>query len=147
MCSHFFTSAQCRIPYCYTYRQLYAGATQGELPEGQERVPWGIPVSRSSLAWWPRSAPADSIIGTIYPTGVSLDALHHAFPLRNSLFPIFNSQFAESPSQTVPEHLLYRRENHSTETILHADSQTASHKLNTAAAAPDILHSSADTAA
>ena len=49
MCSHFFTSAQCRIPYCYTYRLLYAGATQGELPEGQERVPWGIPVLRNSL--------------------------------------------------------------------------------------------------
>ena len=23
----FFASAQCRIPYCYTYRLLYAGAT------------------------------------------------------------------------------------------------------------------------
>ena len=28
-----------RMPFCYTYRQLYADATQGELPEGQEKVP------------------------------------------------------------------------------------------------------------
>ena len=28
--------------YCYTYGLLYAGATQGELPEGQEKVPWGM---------------------------------------------------------------------------------------------------------
>ena len=27
--------------YCYTYGFIYAGATQGELPEGQEKVPWG----------------------------------------------------------------------------------------------------------
>ena len=39
-----------RMPFCYTYRQLYADATQGELPEGQEKVPWGITVSRNSLA-------------------------------------------------------------------------------------------------
>ena len=147
MCSHFFTSAQCRIPYCYTYGSIYAGATQGELPEGQERVPWGIPVSRNSLAWWPRSAPANSIIGAIYPAGVPLAALHHAFPSRNSPFSIFNSQFAEFPPRTVPEHLLYPIENHSTETILYADSQTASHKPNRAAAAPDILHSISNTAA
>ena len=106
-----------------------------------------ISVSRSSLAWWPRSAPAGSIIGAIYPAGVPLAAPHNALPLRNSPFSIFNSPFAESPPQTVLEHLLYLKENHSTETILHADSPTASHKLNTAAAAPDIVHSSADTAA
>ena len=28
-----------------------AGA-QGELPEGQERVPWGMTVTRNSLVWW-----------------------------------------------------------------------------------------------
>ena len=39
-----------RMPFCYTYRQLYADATQGELPEGQEKVPWGITVSRNSFA-------------------------------------------------------------------------------------------------
>ena len=50
MCAHFSTSTQCQIPYCYTYRLLSAGATQGELPEGQEKVPWGITVSRNSLA-------------------------------------------------------------------------------------------------
>ena len=47
----FSTCSQCQIPYCDTYRLLYAGATQGELPEGQEKVPWGITVSRNSLAW------------------------------------------------------------------------------------------------
>ena len=35
--------------YCYTGGLVYAGATQGELPEGQERVPWGIPVLRNSF--------------------------------------------------------------------------------------------------
>ena len=45
----FSTYSQCQIPYCYTYGLLYAGATQGELPEGQEKVPWGIPVLRNSL--------------------------------------------------------------------------------------------------
>ena len=35
--------------YCYTGRKVCAGATQGELPEGQERVPWGITVSRNSF--------------------------------------------------------------------------------------------------
>ena len=106
-----------------------------------------ISVSRSSLAWWPRSAPAGSIIGAIYPAGVPLAAPHNALPLRNSPFSIFNSQFAESPPQTVPEHLLYPIENHSTETILYADSQTASHKPNRAAAAPDTLRSISNTAA
>ena len=33
--------------YCYTGRRVCAGATQGELPEGQEKVPWGIPVLRN----------------------------------------------------------------------------------------------------
>ena len=37
----FSTCSQCQIPYCYTYRLLYSGAAQGELPEGQEKVPWG----------------------------------------------------------------------------------------------------------
>ena len=46
----FSANSQCQIPYCYTDGLLYAGATQGELPEGQERVPWGIPVPRNSLA-------------------------------------------------------------------------------------------------
>ena len=30
-----------QIAYCYTDRRVSAGATQGELPEGQEKVPWG----------------------------------------------------------------------------------------------------------
>ena len=28
--------------YCYTYGLLSAGAAQGELPEGPEKVPWGM---------------------------------------------------------------------------------------------------------
>ena len=106
-----------------------------------------ISVSRSSLAWWPRSAPAGSIIGAIYPAGVPLAAPHNALPLRNSPFSIFNSQFAEFPPQTVPEHLLYPIENHSTETILHAGYQIISHKPNRAAAAPDTLRSISSTVA
>ena len=47
MCAHFSTSAQCQIPYCYTCGFISAGATQGELPERQEKVPWGIAVSRN----------------------------------------------------------------------------------------------------
>ena len=40
-----------QIAYCYTCGLCFTGATQGELPEGQEKVPWGITVSRNSLAW------------------------------------------------------------------------------------------------
>ena len=39
----FSTCSQGQIPFCYTDRRVNAGATQGELPEGQERVPWGYP--------------------------------------------------------------------------------------------------------
>ena len=53
--SPLFRSSQ--IAYCYTGELLYAGATQGELPEGQERVPWGMPVSRNSLVWRLQTAP------------------------------------------------------------------------------------------
>ena len=38
-----------QIAYCYTCGLFFTGATQGELPEGQEKVPWGITVSRNSL--------------------------------------------------------------------------------------------------
>ena len=55
----FSTCSQCQIPYCYTYRLLCAGAAQGELPEGQEKVSWGIPVSRNSFVWILRTAPTD----------------------------------------------------------------------------------------
>ena len=46
----FVTCSQYQIHYCYTDRKVFAGAAQGELPEGQERVPWGITVPRNSLA-------------------------------------------------------------------------------------------------
>ena len=28
-------------------------------PQGQERVPWGMTVTRNSLVWWPQTAPAN----------------------------------------------------------------------------------------
>ena len=37
-----------QIIYCYTYRLLSAGATQGELPEGQEKPHWGAPPCNPS---------------------------------------------------------------------------------------------------
>ena len=46
----FSTYSQCLIPYCYTGRRVNAGAAQGELPEGQERVPWGMTVPRNPFA-------------------------------------------------------------------------------------------------
>ena len=52
-----FRSSQ--IAYCYTGGSISAGATQGELPEGQEKVPWGITVSRNSFVWILRTAPTD----------------------------------------------------------------------------------------
>ena len=47
VCSCFATYTPCQMHYCYTCGQITAGATQGELPEGQEKVPWGITVSRN----------------------------------------------------------------------------------------------------
>ena len=44
----FSTYSQCQIPCCYTGGFISAGAAQGELPEGQERVPWGMTVTRNS---------------------------------------------------------------------------------------------------
>ena len=49
MCAHFSISAQCQIPYCYACGFISASATQGEWPERQEKVPWGIAVSRNSF--------------------------------------------------------------------------------------------------
>ena len=43
MCAHFSISKQCQISCCYTYGLLSAGATEGELPEGQEKEPWVRP--------------------------------------------------------------------------------------------------------
>ena len=42
--------SQCQTAYYYTYGLLCAGAAQGELPVGQERVPWGMTVSRNPFA-------------------------------------------------------------------------------------------------
>ena len=51
--------SQGQIPCCYTGGFISAGAAQGELPEGQERVPWGMTVTRNSLVWWLQTAPAN----------------------------------------------------------------------------------------
>ena len=81
VCAHFSTSTQCRIPYCYTGGFICAGATQGELPEGQERVPWGMTVSRNSLAWWLCPAPTNCILDTtyLYITAIYCNHLHHIY--------------------------------------------------------------------
>ena len=47
---HVSAYSQGRIPYCYTDDLVYAGAAPGELPEGQERVPWGMAVPRNPWA-------------------------------------------------------------------------------------------------
>ena len=39
MCSHAETYTQCRISFCYTCGLVYAGATQGELPERAREGP------------------------------------------------------------------------------------------------------------
>ena len=59
MAAHFSTASQCQIPCCYTCGLVSAGATQGELPKGQERVPWGMTVTRNSLVWWLQTALAN----------------------------------------------------------------------------------------
>ena len=51
--------SQCQIPCCYTGGFISAGAAQGELPKGQERVPWGMTVTRNSLVWWLQTALAN----------------------------------------------------------------------------------------
>ena len=45
----FETCSQSQIVFCYTDRLLPSSAAQGELPEEQERVPWGMTVPRNSL--------------------------------------------------------------------------------------------------
>ena len=52
----FATCSQGQIHYCYTYRRVSAGAAPGELPEGQEKVPWGIAVPHDSLARYYRQS-------------------------------------------------------------------------------------------
>ena len=150
VCSHFFTSAQCRIPYCYTYRQLYAGAIYTCRATRLCVVTdnsCGLHLSTGFTVGCDDSAHRIYQACTIYPVGAAVGRPHNALPSRNSPFSIFNSPFVESPPQTVLEHFLYLKENHSTETILYADSQTASHKPNRAAAAPDTLRSISNTAA
>ena len=55
--------------YCYTGGQIYAGATQGELPEGQERVPWGTPCRATCLLGGHRRHLRVASIAKRYPAG------------------------------------------------------------------------------
>ena len=73
----FSANSQCQIPYCYTYRLLYAGATQGELPEGQERVPWGYPCR--ATRWLGYSA-RQLRIALVVPQGAPTSA-HRLYPV------------------------------------------------------------------
>ena len=66
MCAHVLTYPQCRIIYCYTYRLLYAGAAQGELPKGQERVLWRMTVPRNSFTRYYRQFLRISFINQLY---------------------------------------------------------------------------------
>ena len=76
-----------RLPYCYTYRLLYAGATQGELPEGQERVPWGITVSRNSFVRYYGRHLRIFLVLALYLTFSSLLILHSLKTPASSLLP------------------------------------------------------------
>ena len=52
MAAHFSTASQCQIPCCYTCGLVSAGATQGELPEGQEKPHWGAPPCNPSAHYF-----------------------------------------------------------------------------------------------
>jgi|GEM_PF-6394814 len=96
-----------QIAYCYTCGLFFTGATQGELPEGQEKVPWGITVSRNSLAWIFCTTPTNCTrytVGcddsahrlyptcTIYPVGAAIGHPHNGKPSRQ--FSILHYQFS-----------------------------------------------------
>ena len=72
----FATCSQCQIHYCYTDRKVFVGAAQGELPEGQERVPWGIAVPRNSSARYYRQHYEDKL----YQTSKFADAVRYNVP-------------------------------------------------------------------
>ena len=111
-----------QIAYCYTCGLFFTGATQGELPEGQEKVPWGITVSRNSLAWIFCTTPTNCTrytVGcddsahrlyptcTIYPVGRPLAT--HTTVNRHVNFPfsIINSQLLQIAKCNLPlQHLL-----------------------------------------
>ena len=122
MCSHFFTYTQCQINYCYTCGLLSADAVQGELPEGQERVPWGdtrvaqlagldilhdtyelhslyrrvrqgeLPVRAREGALGYDSAHRLYPTWTIYPVGAVIGRLHNGKPSRQ--FSILHYPFS-----------------------------------------------------
>ena len=88
MSAHFFTSTQCQIPCCYTYRLLSAGATQGELPEGQEKIPLVIPVSRNSFVGCSLCIPSNFTF--IFHSPVSIFNLV-LFTLNSPLFTLYKT--------------------------------------------------------
>ena len=88
MSAHFFTSTQCQIPCCYTYRLLSAGAAQGELPEGQERVPWGMTVPRNSFVGCSLCIPSNFTF--IFHSPVSIFNLV-LFTLNSPLFTLYET--------------------------------------------------------
>ena len=55
-----------QITYCYTCGLLSAGATQGELPKGQERVLWRMTVPRNSFTRYYRQFLRISFINQPY---------------------------------------------------------------------------------
>ncbi|MFR6189108.1 MAG: hypothetical protein ACLUI6_09040, partial [Butyricicoccus sp.] len=50
-------------------------AAQGELPEGQERVPWGMTMPHNSFIWILRTAPANFIYPST-PNSYLAQSLH-----------------------------------------------------------------------
>ena len=88
MAAPFPTSTQCQIPCCYTYRLPSAGAAQGELPEGQERVPWGMTVPRNSFVGCSLCIPSNFTF--IFHSPVSILNLV-LFTLNSPLFTLYQT--------------------------------------------------------
>ena len=89
-----FSFTYSQFSYCTATHTVQStlSAAQGELPEGQERVPWGMTVSRNSLAWKLPTAPAkincakqtDSQV----PSGITRSSVaRHGHPPGDPLLP------------------------------------------------------------
>ena len=85
-----------RLPYCYTCGFIFEGATQGELPEGQEKVPWGTTSAHHLQihlhtrdrrgGHWPPAPPPTGCGQTILP-------LHDTFLFQNAKRYILPEKF------------------------------------------------------
>ena len=84
----FATCSQGQIHYCYTDRKVFAGAAQGELPEGQERVPWGMTVPRNSFVGCSLCIPSNFTF--IFHSPVSIFNLV-LFTLNSPLFTLYET--------------------------------------------------------